>query len=134
MTNDDGAAVLMDYLKGTRSVGMPIRRKYPKRVDPKSLPEIALRLRAVHMAIAKDRPDLVTQADFARAIGMRRNTFANCLTGKARIGVDAALKIWLKFHVPLEWLYTGNSDFVPSKLMDRLAEAMWELKGFANVS
>src|SRR5215217_180235 len=134
MTGDDGHAVLMAYLRGTTPRGMPIRRKYPRRVDPASLPDIAFRLRVLHRTVAKERPELGTQADFAESIGMRRNHFANCLTGKARIGVDAALRIWLKFHVPLEWLYTGNRDFVPTRLMDRLDETTKELIAYANVS
>lgn len=58
----------------------------------------------------------ISQSEFARRIKVKPHTFNGWLTGKKRPGVDTALDIRQEFHIPLDYLYAGDTSALGVKL------------------
>lgn len=77
---------------------------------------MADRLRALRLVTGK------TQAEFAAAYGFTQTQWANFEAGAGRISIDAALALKDNFLVPLDWIYTGETAWLPSGLKEAMAQ------------
>jgi transcriptional regulator with XRE-family HTH domain len=92
-------------------------RNTPTRLDPRTLPAIAHRMKLLRLTTG------LSAADFARKTGMTRAMWHNIETGFSRIGIDAAMKLCDKYHITLDWIYRGRHDArLPHSLAKRLQE------------
>jgi transcriptional regulator with XRE-family HTH domain len=92
-------------------------RNTPTRLDTRTLPAIAHRMKLLRLATG------LSAADFARKTGMTRAMWHNIETGFSRIGIDAAMKLCDKYHITLDWIYRGRHDArLPRGLAKRLQE------------
>ena len=106
--------------KGNRLSVMKKKRHYPRRVDPNSIPEIAKRLRMVHSSVAKMHPELTSHTAFAAYVGISRNAWWNYEKGHGRISVDAAMKLYERFGVSLDWIYENDPKQMPYWIMSHV--------------
>lgn len=88
-----------------------------KRIDPKTVPEIAHRLRLLRAATG------LSQTEFAKSLGVARNVWSNAEGEFGRVGVDTALKACDVYRVTLDWIYRGDRAMMPSGLMERIDRA-----------
>lgn len=88
-----------------------------RRVDPSTIPEISRRLRLLRATTG------LSQAEFARQVGVSRNAWNNFELEVGRINVDAAMKLCRKYLVTLDWIYLNDSRLVPDMMMERLRAA-----------
>jgi transcriptional regulator with XRE-family HTH domain len=94
-----------------------------KRINPKTLPSILRRLKALRIAIKGDGPG--AQAAFAKESGIQApnwNTYERQRHGQ-RIGVDAAMKLVEKWDVTLDYIYYGRRHGVEQPLWESLQAA-----------
>jgi transcriptional regulator with XRE-family HTH domain len=91
-------------------------RKYPKRTDPATIPEIGRRLRVLRKAVAGNITELGNQT------GITRSAWSNYENAISRIGVDAAMKVCDQYGVTLDWIYRGDSGALSDDLKKRLQE------------
>jgi transcriptional regulator with XRE-family HTH domain len=92
-------------------------RNTPTRLDPRTLPAIAHRMKLLRLTTE------LSAAEFARKAGMTRAMWHNIETGFSRIGIDAAMKLCDKYHITLDWIYRGRHDArLPHGLAKRLQE------------
>jgi hypothetical protein len=92
-----------------------------------SLSEIHQRLLDLYEAYAESigQKDLLSQAEFARRIGITAQTWRQ-ITAVNRVSVDTAIKISRATGVDLDWIYTGDPAMVPHRLgeiLNRIAKA-----------
>ncbi|MGU3387184.1 helix-turn-helix transcriptional regulator [Methylobacterium sp. D53M] len=64
------------------------------------------------------------QAEWARHIGVTRQSWNNYEMGAARISIDAAMILLRKFGVSLDWIYNGEEAMLPKKIADPLKHLM----------
>ena len=55
----------------------------------------------------------MTQAEYAAAIGVRRNSYTTWETGAQRLSLNGARAIKQRFGLPLDWLIDGDDDALP---------------------
>jgi len=55
----------------------------------------------------------MSQAEFARLCGITAPAWNNVETGDNRIGIDSAMAAARSTRVTLDYIYFGNSDYVP---------------------
>jgi transcriptional regulator with XRE-family HTH domain len=91
-------------------------RNTPTRLDPRTLPAIAHRMKLLRLTTGR------SAADFARESGMTRAMWHNIETGFSRIGIDAAMKLCDRYHITLDWIYRGHDARLPRGLAKRLQE------------
>jgi transcriptional regulator with XRE-family HTH domain len=91
-------------------------RNTPIRLDTRTLPAIAHRMKLLRLTTG------LSAADFARRTGMTRAMWHNIKTGFSRIGIDAAIKLCDKYHITLDWIYRGHDARLPHGLAKRLQE------------
>ena len=92
-------------------------RNTPTRLDMRTLPAIAHRMKLLRLATG------LSAADFARKTGMTRAMWHNIETGFSRIGIDAAMKLCDKYHITLDWICRGHdASRLPRGLAKRLQE------------
>jgi hypothetical protein len=85
--------------------------------DPKSVPEIAQRLRLLRQALAS------SQAEFCRRMSdFPVKTWNNYEVVAGRISIDAAIVLVRTFGVTLDWIYLGDAAMMPHHLMQKIAE------------
>lgn len=103
----------------------------PKRLDPKTLPEIARRMRLLRQTTRwegdQDNGVPLSVAEFAKETGIARTMWHNIEAGFSRIGVDAAMKLCDRFHLTLDWIFRGDERFLTKSFVDKLARAAREL-------
>jgi hypothetical protein len=94
-----------------------------KRINPKTLPSILRRLKALRIAIKGDGPG--AQAAFARESGIQGTNWAALERRRRglRIGVDSAMKLVEKWDVTLDYIYYGERHGVEQPLWEALQEA-----------
>jgi transcriptional regulator with XRE-family HTH domain len=90
--------------------------KTNKRLGQSAIAAIARRMRLLRLATG------LSQAEFARSIGVSRNVWNNVELGFSRIGVDTAMNVCAKHPVSLDWIYRGNEALVPDDLKKRLQD------------
>jgi transcriptional regulator with XRE-family HTH domain len=90
--------------------------KTNKRLGQSAIVAIARRMRLLRLATG------LSQAEFARSIGVSRNVWNNVELSFSRIGVDTAMNVCTKYPVTLDWIYRGNEALVPDDLKKRLQE------------
>jgi transcriptional regulator with XRE-family HTH domain len=92
-------------------------RNTPTRLDLRTLPAIAHRMKLLRLTAG------LSAADFARENGMGRAMWHNIETGFSRIGIDAAMKLCDKYHITLDWIYRGHdASRLPRGFAKRLQE------------
>ena len=67
------------------------------------------------------------QADFARWLGINKQTWGNYEKSGLRPGIDEAQKIAKRTGVTLDWIYMGDPRFLPLSLGGRLEESLLAL-------
>lgn len=85
-----------------------------RRIDPKTVPGIAARLKLLRIAMCGDETG--AQAEFCRQTDVSPANWCMWENGRggARIGLDSALKLVERWNVTLDWLYLGE-DYGVSK-------------------
>ena len=84
--------------------------------DPKI---IGPRLRALRLALG-----IETQVEFAQSIGVEKNTYNPWEKGSRPLTFDGACKIRKKYHIPLDYLFYGESvDELPMKVIKNIRQA-----------
>lgn len=80
---------------------------------------IGPRLRALRLALG-----IETQVEFAESIGVEKNTYNPWEKGSRPLTFDGACKIRKKYHIPLDYLFYGESmDELPMKVIKNLRQA-----------
>ena len=93
-------------------------RNVPIRLDMRTLPAIAHRMKLLRLTTG------LSVADFARETGVARTMWHNIEAGFSRIGVDAAMKLCDKYHITLDWIYRGHDSMLPEGFAKRLQEVI----------
>jgi DNA-binding XRE family transcriptional regulator len=65
----------------------------------------------------------LSQAAFARALGVSPQTLSNCENGLNRPSIDLAAKICQMTGVTLDWIYFGDRSSLPLRIASRLPTA-----------
>ena len=99
---------------------MKKHRNYPRRVQPNSIPQISNRLRLLHAAVSRRQPELASCTEFARFVGLSRNAWWNYVKGHGRISVDAAMRLYERLGVSLDWIYENDTRHMPWELMSEI--------------
>jgi hypothetical protein len=86
-------------------------RNRPTRLDPRTLPAIAHRMKLLRLTTG------LLATNFARENGMGRPMWHNIETG-----IDEAMKLCDKYHITLDWIYRGHGAMLPEGLVKRLQE------------
>ena len=76
--------------------------------------DIAIRLLEVREALG------LSQADFARGAKIGIPTMANWESGVYRVSLNGALKLRETYGLPLDFIFCGNVDMLPSKIASAL--------------
>lgn len=92
-------------------------RNVKTRMDPRTLPAIARRMRLLRLTTG------LSVADFARETGVARTMWHNIESGFSRISVDAAMKLCDKYVLTLDWIFRGDDRFLVKDLINKLEEA-----------
>lgn len=86
-------------------------------IDPPEI--IGPRLEALRKAIGFE-----TQQEFAKAIGVGKNTYNPWEKGTRPLTFDGACKIKKKYKIPLDYLFHGDyADEIPHKILKKLQDA-----------
>jgi DNA-binding transcriptional regulator YiaG len=85
---------------------------------PASREAQAERLRALRQTTG------LSQQRFAEDLGLGYSQWANFESGTQRIGLDAALTVTRKLRVPLDWIYLGETAWLPSALKQAIDYAL----------
>ncbi len=92
-------------------------RSTPTRLDTRTLPAIAHRMKLLRLTTG------LSVSDFAREAGIARTMWHNIEAGFSRIGIDAAMKLCDKYHITLDWIYRDNDAMLPHGFVKLLHEA-----------
>jgi transcriptional regulator with XRE-family HTH domain len=92
-------------------------RNVPIRLDTRTLPAIAHRMKLLRLTTG------LSVSDFAREAGFARTMWHNIEAGVSRIGIDAAIKLCDQHHITLDWIYRGHDAMLPYGFAKRLQEA-----------
>ena len=65
----------------------------------------------------------MSQVAFAAEYGFTPTQWSNIETGISRISVDAAMILQKRFRIPLDWVYLGETAWLPGGIRDALVEA-----------
>src|SRR5262249_42099568 len=96
----------------------------PLAVDYVRLPVMADPIKVIARRLVLTREALgFDQAEFATAIGLAKNVYNPFEKGKRRITIDAALQIYYRFGISLDWIYAGNMSHLPVHLIPKLSTA-----------
>jgi transcriptional regulator with XRE-family HTH domain len=79
--------------------------------------DVARRLREAREAIEPNA------SKFAGQAGIAQNAYSQFETGKRLLTLTAAVKLYDRYHLSLDWLYRGDVAFIPTGLSDKLAMA-----------
>jgi transcriptional regulator with XRE-family HTH domain len=82
---------------------MPSRTKSGRRVVRVDWAVVGRRIREI-------RGFDMSQADFARRVGISQNHLSTMERGQAEIGAEILLRIALEFGKSIEWLLTGEGE------------------------
>jgi transcriptional regulator with XRE-family HTH domain len=86
-------------------------------IDPPDV--IGPRLKALRLACGHR-----WQKDFAKEIGVEKNTYNPWETGKRELTFEGALLIRKRFKVPLDYLFFGEMiEEIPGRILKRLQDA-----------
>jgi transcriptional regulator with XRE-family HTH domain len=107
---------LPQCLRITYEVSRKDGRMNKARKDPKSVPEIAARVKLLRRALG------LSQADMSKAAGVTERAWSNYETAYGRISLDTAFGLVRAFNVTLDWIYLGNAAMMPHHLMQKIAE------------
>jgi transcriptional regulator with XRE-family HTH domain len=88
------------------------------KLDPRTLPMIALRLRATREAVG------MSQIELCRHVGIQPNAYNQWEKGHGRPSLEHAFKLVNALGITLDWIYLGNLDGVPHGLASRIAARM----------
>jgi transcriptional regulator with XRE-family HTH domain len=83
-------------------------------LQPDSAAAIGTRLRLIRLAygiLKRQRP--MSQVEFARHCGITAPAWNNAETGDHRIGIDSAMAVSRRTGITFDYIYLGNSDYVP---------------------
>lgn len=86
----------------------------PTKIRPEDVLAIGDRLRALRISTG------LTQAEFAEKYGFKQTQWGNFEAAHSRIGIDAALTLLRELKTPLDWIYTGDTTWLPSGLRDKI--------------
>ncbi len=91
--------------------------------------EIGRRLRLIRIAYGRihGHPKGMSQADFCRTTGIGVSAWNNAETGDARIGVDNAIAVYKATGASLEYVYLGDTQYLPHGLLTEIVKAEKEL-------
>lgn len=86
----------------------------PVKTRPEDIKAIGQRLRALRQTTG------MQQGEFALHCGFTQAQWSNIENGISRISVDAAMVLQRKFRIPLDWVYLGETAWLPSGIRDAL--------------
>lgn len=86
-------------------------------VSPESLAKIGARLKRL-----REHLGFKTQASFANRVGLQRHRYVQYEAGSRLLTIDAAVKIRSKTGCPIDYLYFGDTNVLPSFLRDLAQE------------
>lgn len=86
------------------------------KIHPADLLAMAERLRALRVSTG------LSQKEFCDEFGFGQTQWSNFEKAVGRISIDAALVLNQRLKVPLDWIYTGETAWLPAGLRDRIAQ------------
>ena len=81
------------------------------------LVEIGARLRAARVALG------LSQAELARGIGVRPNTYNQWESGKRLVDPLVAADICDRFGITMDWIYRGSTLGLPQSLLTKITRS-----------
>ncbi len=84
---------------------------------PTGLTEMARRLRTTRLALK------LTQARLCRLARINPQAWNHAETGKARIGLDSAIRLCEQTGLTLDWIYRGVRAGLPLEIREAIAAA-----------
>jgi transcriptional regulator with XRE-family HTH domain len=87
------------------------------RMKKRPFVQIGKRLSAMREALN------LSQAELCRAINVSPNRWNQYEKGERKITIEVAIKLTLKFHVPLDWVYLGDRSMLPVAIDRNLSGA-----------
>lgn len=109
--------VIASILDAPHSMRAVMIRNTKARLDPRTLPAIARRMRLLRLTTG------LSISEFARETGIARTMWHNIESGFSRISVDAAMKLCDKYVLTLDWVFRGEDRYLTKDLIERLEEA-----------
>lgn len=109
--------VFASILDAPTSIRAAMIRNTKARLDPRTLPAIARRMKLLRMTTG------LSIAEFARETGIARTMWHNIESGFSRISVDAAMKLCDKYALTLDWVFRGVDRYLTKDLTEKLEEA-----------
>lgn len=108
-----------DVLAGAAPRTLPVMVKKATTAPSEVARQAGLRLRAVILAL-----DLKVTS-LANLLGVKQNTLSNWLSDKNKRMPDqvAMLKLWQHFHVPMEFIYGGETGRMEYGLREKIVAA-----------
>jgi transcriptional regulator with XRE-family HTH domain len=89
-----------------------------RQADPSSREAQIQRLRALRQTTG------LSQQRFAESVGLTYQQWSNFEAGAGRIGIDAAITLAKRMRVPLDWIYLGETAWLPAALKQAIDEAL----------
>jgi transcriptional regulator with XRE-family HTH domain len=86
----------------------------PRDGDGRYKRDLALRLLRTRTALG------LSQAEFCRQIGVKKNVYNPFERGRRQITVEVATMICERFGLSLDWIYRGDVSRLPAELFQRL--------------
>ena len=99
-----------------KKVGMAKASK----IHPADLLAMASRLKALRLSTG------LSQKEFCEEYGFGQTQWSNFEKANGRISIDAALVLNQRLKVPLDWIYNGETAWLPSGLRDKIEKAQAE--------
>lgn len=88
------------------------------KINQADVQAIADRLRALRETTG------LSQDAFAQSVGLLTSQWANFEAASVRISIDAALQLVRRMQVTLDWVYLGNSAWMPRELSHKIDSAL----------
>lgn len=108
---------IASILDAPHSMRAVMIRNTKARLDPRTLPAIARRMRLLRATTG------LSISEFARETGIARTMWHNIESGFSRISVDAAMKLCEHFNLTLDWIFRGEDRYLVKDLVQKLSEA-----------
>lgn len=110
LTRADSACLIDGMAKAERNSRQP--------VNPRSLEAIAQRLEDTRLALSD--PDTTSQAAYAEAAGIARNTYNQYEQAVSRPELDKAIQLCDYYRLSLDWIYLGRRDGLPFQVASKI--------------
>jgi transcriptional regulator with XRE-family HTH domain len=86
-------------------------------LNKQEIRQIAARLREARMALEPN------QSEFAKGAGMSQHRYNQYETGARPLTLDAAMRLHKRYGLSLDWLFRGDTAFLPNAFAQKLQAA-----------